>query len=242
MFTTINLFKTMKTLKENKTGFLKIVTFVLVIIIGCASCSNDDDNATGTNPSATSSDIIAVPFFVETVNKEMPSSGDQLLYEARSHNPIKTPDGKHLNWGEFSQVTGKVIVDCIGSSVKVSMNLSGLIPNGVYTVWNVTFEAPGMDPSQAMLGLDGIGAAGKGNGSDNYFTAAADGSASISIVSPGGSLSMMGTIEACPLTDNFEWHVVGTYHMDGKTYGPDLGPDGTVAEQFAFIFKNEISQ
>ncbi len=231
----------MKTLKENQTGFLKIVTILLVIIIGCTSCNNDDE-AAGTNPGTTSSDIIAVPFFVETADKQMPVSRDQLLYEARNHNPIKAPDGRHLNWGEFSQVTGNVTVNCMGGSVKVDLALNGLIPNGVYTIWNVTFDAPGMDPSQAMLGLDGIGAAGKGNGSDNYFVASANGSASIAIISPGGSLSMMGTMEACPLTDNFEWHIVGTYHMDGKTYGPDLGPDGTVAEQFAFIFKNTASQ
>ncbi|MDN5212701.1 hypothetical protein QQ020_11615 [Fulvivirgaceae bacterium BMA12] len=231
----------MKTLKENQTGFLKIVTILLVIIVGCTSCNNDDEAAT-TNPGTTSSDIIAVPFFVETADKQMPTSADQLLYETRNHNPVKAPDGQHLSWGEFSQVTGTVIVNCMGANVKVDLTLNGLIPNGVYTIWNVTFDAPGMDPSETMLGLDGIGAAGKGNGSDNYFTASANGSASISIISPGGSLSMMGTMEACPLTDNFEWHIIGTYHMDGKTYGPDLGPDGTVAEQFGFIFKNETPQ
>ena len=40
------------------------------------------------------------------------------------------------------------------------------------------------------------------------------------------------------LTDNFEWHLVGAYHIDGRVYGPDLGPDGTVAEQFGFIHRN----
>ena len=27
------------------------------------------------------------------------------------------------------------------------------------------------------------------------------------------------------------------YHIDSQTYGPDLGPDGTVVEQFGFIFR-----
>ena len=61
----------------------------------------------------------------------------------------------------------------------------------------------------------------------------------LSSVSPGQQLSMFGEIGHCGLTDEFEWHVVGTYHIDGKTYGPDLGPDGTVAEQFGFIFRNQ---
>ena len=117
--------------------------------------------------------------------------------------------------------------------------MSGLIPDGVYTIWNVVFDSPGMDPAQEMLGIDGVGAAGIGDGSDNSLVASSEGKAEITITSPGGTLSMMGTMGNCPLTDNFEWHVVGSYHMDGKTYGPDLGPDGTVAEQFAFVFLRE---
>ena len=226
----------MKTLK--KSSILKIITLSL-IIVGFSSCSDDDE---GANPGTTSNQIITVPFFVETVNKEMPSSGDQLLYETRNHEPIIAPDGKHLTWADFSTVTGSVVVDCVPEGARIGLNLKGLIPDGVYTIWNVTFEEPGMDPSQEMLSIDGLGAGGKGDGSDNYFTASATGTASISMVTPEGPLSMLGTIGACPLTDNFEWHIIGTYHIDGKTYGPDLGPDGTVAEQFGFIFKQESSQ
>lgn len=39
--------------------------------------------------------------------------------------------------------------------------------------------------------------------------------------------------------EEFEWHLVGLYHIDSKTYGPVRGPEGTHAEQFAFIFKDE---
>jgi hypothetical protein len=48
---------------------------------------------------------------------------------------------------------------------------------------------------------------------------------------------MQGSIGACALTDEFEWHVVGAYHIDGQSHGPSLGPDGTAVEQFGFIFK-----
>lgn len=227
----------MKTRKENKNRIFKAITFMLVII-AFSSCSNDKVAA----PRTTSNQIITVPFFVENANKQMATSEDELLYEVRNHEPVIAPDGTHLTWGDFSRVTGDVVVDCVPGGVSVTLNLKGLIPNGIYTIWNVTFEAPGMDPTQELLGLDGIGAAGNGDGTDNYFTALADGSASIATVTPGGQLSMKGAIEACPLTGNFEWHIVGTYHIDGKTYGPDLGPDGTVAEQFAFIFKSDNSQ
>ncbi len=90
-----------------------------------------------------------------------------------------------------------------------------------------------------MFNITGIGAAGKGDGSDNTFVAGPDGTAEITTISPGGALSMFGEIGNCGLTDQFEWHVVAAYHIDGKTYGADLGPDGTVVEQFGFIFTRD---
>ena len=209
---------------------------VLALSILLPACSDDDEAA---NPGTTIDQVTPVPFFVQTEDDQLPSEDDQLLYEIRKDLPVLAPDGHHLTWGEFKKVTGTCEVECTEAGVKVTLKLNGLIPRGVYTIWNVVFDAPGMDPAQEMLGIDGVGAAGAGDGSDNSFVASADGRAEIAMTSPGGPLSMLGTIEDCPLTDNFEWHVVGTYHLDGKTYGPDLGPDGTVAEQFAFVFLRE---
>jgi len=48
---------------------------------------------------------------------------------------------------------------------------------------------------------------------------------------------MMGSIAGCALTGEFEWHVVGAYHIDGHDHGPQLGPDGSAVEQFGFMFK-----
>ncbi|MCB0618680.1 MAG: hypothetical protein KDC43_15645 [Saprospiraceae bacterium] len=212
----------------------------LAVITVLASCDKDESPLPTPEPSAsaTLTDPITVPFFVVTEDGEMPSDDGQLLYEARQHNPLLAPDGHQLTWGEFSSVKGEMMAECTDEGTRVSLNLSGLIPYGQYTLWNVTFEAPGMDPTQEMLGIDGLGAAGIGDGSDNAFVANRDGEASITLVSPGGELSLFGSAGACTLTDNFEWHLVGAYHIDGRVYGPDLGPDGTVAEQFGFIHRN----
>lgn len=220
-----------------KTNLFLIVVIAISGVLFCSSCSKDDDNQ---GPSTSTDAVITVPFFVTNENGQIPSEANELIYELRKMNPITAPDGHQLTWGEFSSVRGMIDVQCMGESVEVSMELTGLIPNGVYTFWNVVFDAPGMDPTDPMLGLEGLGAAGVGNGSDNIIIASADGKGKITMNSPGGALSMVSNTDLgnCPLTDNFEWHVVGAYHLDNQTHGPLLGPDGTAVEQFGFIFQN----
>ena len=200
------------------------------------ACNDDDTNVL---PSKSSAAVVNIPFFVETETGELPSDASSLLYETRESNPVFAPDGTHVTWGDFSKVVGEINTQCTYEGTKLTMNLSGLIPNGVYTIWNVTVSPPGFDPSEADMNISGIGAAGNGEGEDNVLIASANGTGSITLLSPGGDLSMFGNIEPCSIADEYEWHVVGTYHIDGKTYGRDLGPDGTVAEQFGFIFKQD---
>lgn len=120
--------------------------------------------------------------------------------------------------------------------------MSGLIPHGVYTVWNVLFEPPGftgefVEPA-FPANVVGIGPIGPRDGSRSAFLASASGEGSITAVTPPGELGTVGSIQACAL-EEVEWHVVGLYHSDGKTYGPERGPAGTHAEQFAFVFKQD---
>ena len=222
-----------------KTYFVKASLVVMMALVAFSSCSNDDDEFIG--PSEVNDVAVAVPFFTINEDGQMPSAADQLIYEIRNQAPITAPDGHQLTWGEFSTVQGAADVQCKENGVQVALDLTGLIPNGVYTIWNAVFDEPGMDPTAEMLSVDGLGAAGIGDGTDNAFTASSSGTASITFTSPGGALSMLSNTDlgTCPLTDNFEWHVIGAYHMDNNTYGPLLGPDGTVVEQFGFIFKND---
>lgn len=220
-----------------KTNLLKSALLSLFAIALLSSCS-EEDNYVG--PSTSTDAIITVPFFALNAAGETPSDPTDLVYEIRKQNPVIAPDGHQLTFAEFSSVRGRADIQCQTNAVEVELSLTGLIPNGVYTIWNVVFDDPGMDPTDPMLGLDGLGAAGKGDGSDNAFTASATGKATITVRSPGGNLSMVQNTPMgdCPLTENFEWHVVGAYHIDGKTHGSNLGPDGTAIEQFGFIFKN----
>lgn len=200
-----------------------------------------------------------VPFFVAGPDGGVidPESADMMtpLYDRRSFdemtsaglpaNPITAPDGHHVTWGEWSDVEGRTWVTCNGSGTKFTILLEDLIPNGVYTIWNVTFEAPGFqgffditeDLTATTDNLVGIGAAGPPDGRLSSFRASATGTAKVEITTPPGDLSVVGSLADCAPTGEFEWHLVGLYHSDGRTHGPILGPPGTMAEQFAFIFK-----
>ncbi|WP_373516170.1 hypothetical protein, partial [Pricia sp.] len=136
-------------------------------------------------------------------------------------------------------MTGSISAECTGAGTKVTLDLQGLIPNGVYTVWNVTFKDPGFTGEFDSPGLPSnvkaFGPITPNDGSQSGFTASESGEGSISATTPPGTLGTIGEIEACALTDELEWHVVGLYHSDGETHGPVRGPDGNPAEQFAFI-------
>lgn len=188
--------------------------------------------------------IVALPFFVrdgagDPVNPENP---EVLLHEAVLGQPITAPDGHQVTWGEWSAVKGRVFVKCTRSGTRSVLRLSGLIPRGKYTVWNVTFQPPGFTgefivPGSIPANVIGFGPAGPNDGRRSSFRASARGRARISTITPAGPLGSVGEIGACALTDEFEWHIVGLYHSDGETHGPVRGPEGTRAEQFAFIFR-----
>ncbi len=221
-------------------------TLIAVCFFCLTSCSDDEQVAIDPieppieeKVTASSDQVVNVPFFVVNEAGELPANPDDLLYDVRMNNPVLAPEGHQVTWGEFSAVRGALTAECRDEGTYVNFRVTGLIPNGVYTVWNVDVKDPGFDPAGEMFNIIGIGAAGRGDGSDNTFVATAEGVAEITLVSPGGDLSMFGSIGNCALTDQFEWHIVGAYHIDGMTYGPDLGPDGTVVEQFGFAFRSD---
>ena len=230
-------------MKNNFFNSLNLVFLAGIMMIGIllTSCSKEEMPLVEKDKEfVTSNEMVNIPFFVRNLSGQLPSAPNDLLFDVRGKNPVTAPDGHLITWAEWSAVRGNIYVECQDAGTFVSLKLSGLIPNGVYTMWNVSVAAPGFDPTVEGFNVTGIGAAGKGDGSDNSFIASPNGKAQISMLSPGGDLSMFGEITNCPVKDQFEWHIVGSYHIDGMTYGPDLGPDGTVAEQFGFIFNSEL--
>src|SRR5687768_4516166 len=57
--------------------------------------------------------------------------------------PVLAPDGHQVTAGEWRAAEGRASVKCSAAGTHVTIHLSGLIPEGVYTIWLVTFKAPG---------------------------------------------------------------------------------------------------
>jgi len=114
-------------------------------------------------------------------------------------------DGKALGvtLGQWKQAGGTVSFACVDSKEKASSTLTGLIPNGVYGAFEV-------DPS---LPLDSrFTPWGAADGSDNTFTASADGTAS--------------PVNTGPDCTNLPQHIGILWHSDGTSHGASSGKMG----------------
>ncbi len=116
---------------NSKFSMVKTLLTSALLIFLLTSCDEEKETPM---PNANSSEIIGVPFFVETEDKEMPSDASQLLFEIRNHKPVTAPDGHHLTWGEFSTLNGEISLQCTDQGVETTLQLTGLVPNGVYTI------------------------------------------------------------------------------------------------------------
>ncbi|GAC1476856.1 MAG: hypothetical protein NVS1B4_18490 [Gemmatimonadaceae bacterium] len=216
------------------------------LAVGCSDPSSGPSSPTALRASATdlkvghserTSPLGPILAFVEgpahlALTPSSPAA--TLVYESRKGNALRAPDGHQLTLGEFLMAKGTASLECEKNGTEAEVHVSGLVPNGVYTIWTVTWKSPGFDGTDKNL--IGVGSLGPRNGSQNAFRATANGKGEVEAVIPAGPLSMFGSVGACVLTSEFETHIVGVYHMDGKSYGPDLGPDGTLAEQFGAVF------
>lgn len=225
---------------------MKPFTFVtLLAALAAAGCSGSSvlapDGAASTSggsPAAApvrNTSIVHIPLFILDASGQSPTAANAPLFEVRKHNPILAPDGHQVTLAEFNAAEGSASVQCVTRGTLVTLQLTHLIPRGLYTIWNVVFKDPGFEPTFANV--IGLGALGSPAGTQNVFRASANGEGTVSAITETGPLSTAGSIGACALTDQFEWHVVGAYHIDGESHGPALGPDGTAVEQFGFIFK-----
>lgn len=94
---------------------------------------------------------------------------DDLLVERAAGNPVDdgfdlSLDGDQLTWCEFSNVNGKLTVEGSEEGTHVELEVRGLVPRSLYTVWNVVFDEPGFvddrDPNVAFEHLSGVGPLG----------------------------------------------------------------------------------
>ncbi len=182
---------------------------------------------------------------LEDADGNMPVDDATLLYNKNGgqHVPIMTPDGLHqVTYGEFKMASGMAKIKCINAGTHVVMQLKGLIPHGVYSLWTLIFEAPGFDGTMNnRIGFGALGAI-EGNKNSNSFIADDEGNASISIIRAAGKLEVDGSVNPEPdyegvpncLSEEFETHLALAYHLNNIAAGPGAPPTWVV--QGAFIF------
>ena len=138
--------------------------------------------------------------------------------------PVLNPNGSQMTLDQFASVSGASSVKCINTGSHTVVNLSGLRPGGVYTIWNVLFDPLSPGP----VGVGGIG------GSGNSFVADDNGEGQISRTTVAGPLSFFGVAGPCLLDSGFVLELL--YHSDGNTYGPTPGPLNTIVANARFFY------
>jgi hypothetical protein len=180
---------------------------------------------------------------VKDVNGEIPSGNDAIYTPFSVSNPglgplsaIMAPDGHHVTLNEWSMASGTARVSCDGITTHYIFELNGLIPNGVYTLWNAILKMP-QEPEVALDFPDSFESLGALKESQaKSFVASAQGEAQMEISVDPGSLSMFGAQPPCAITGTDAFIIVVDYHIDNMTHGPSPGPDFSDVAHLLFYF------
>jgi len=221
-----------------KTTLRRLLLFVLAALTTWGGFTTSADQPT--NKTVRASFDITVPVADPVYDSAgIPAvAADTLLYANASGLcnhlfPLIAPDEHHITLGEWQKAKGNALIKCGQRGTHVVLQVSGLIPNGVYTVWVATFQAPGLTPDFANL--IGLGALGAPDGSDNVILASSQGTAQLSVFHPAGDFSIFGSSDC--LSEEFEVLLWLPLHLDGQTHGGVPGDECQLGFQGGFRFR-----
>lgn len=146
------------------------------------------------------------------------------------HNPFDPaavgphPKGKPLGFtlGEWLKHRGSGIYSSKDGVGTLELEFTGLVPNGVYTLWHSFMAFPPPDPFTGALDLP----LGARDGSESAFFADANGNAKfVHTFKPGLEMSDVWTTSLLAVN----------YHSDGKTHRGHPGAFGTQAHIPLFL-------
>jgi hypothetical protein len=165
------------------------------------------------------------------------TKGDQDLsqpiyasYDPVPHDPMNPeavgpfPKGPELplTLGEWFGATGAGTYSCVDGSAEIDVSFTGLVPDGVYTMWHWFNADPPTEPFKAGFDIP----VGSRDGSDSIFIADAEGNARFE-----------RTMKPC-LQLTGEHLMAGlaiAWHSDGQTYGVHVGDLGKNAHVPLFL-------
>jgi hypothetical protein len=162
------------------------------------------------------------------VDGNLATEPDTLLYSRIQYprEAIIAPDGHHVTLEEWLAVGGQGHITNTPQGTELSLELTGLVPGGVYTVWSFYFTdppfnfAPFINTQSASVASGAIGAA---DGSESRLDADENGTATYVATIPPGPLSISGEAPSWVLDGYSSFAVVGVYDVEGP-YGTVPGP------------------
>jgi hypothetical protein len=170
-------------------------------------------------------------------NGEPPLPGDTLLWGNNyglcpEFRPI-TSQGRQLTLAEYSGAEGTASMKRVEKGTHVVVHLSGLVPNGVYSILVLTFGPPGFTPDfSTWIGEGALGGPGR-----NGFVASPTGHAQLSVIHPPGDLSTFGSTTG--LLDEAETQLLVSLHLDDQIQDPMLGEHCPLEIPAAFRFVHD---
>ncbi len=142
--------------------------------------------------------------------------------DPKAIGPYEKGEPLGITLGQWLRHQGTGRYTCNKGQGEIETSFSGLIPNGVYTMWHAFMPAVPTEPFAGTLDLP----LGNPDGSDTEFTADENGNASfVRNFKPCLQLSDTWTVSLLAIN----------YHSDGKTYGSDPGEFGSRAHIPLFV-------
>jgi hypothetical protein len=193
----------------------------------------------------------AVPFFGHVVNSAgMPATDPTTpLFRAGTSPlvPLTRSNGAPITLDDFNNATGQIhIAAKPGGGTDVSVEVQGLFPGELYTIWAATHQNPGF-PQGSRVSFGAVSELG--DGSDISMVADANGKISLDLVQLQGPMTVQGSASAyapqSPFIDAggnkvpFANYVVAVaYHFNNPPAAPFLnpGPIGTWVAQSVGVF------
>ena len=136
--------------------------------------------------------------------------------------PHKKGEPLGMTLGEWLKHAGTGSYTCQAGVGTLDLQLTGLVPNGVYTMWHAFMAIPPPVPFTGTLDLP---------------LGARDGSESVFVADKKGRKNFKHTFQPClQMSDTWTTSMLAiNYHSDGKTYGGHPGPFGSDAHIPLFV-------
>ena len=186
--------------------------------------------------SAQEDTVAATPQLFHVVDAQgMTTTDPNALLYRRGTNPlvpVTRSDGHHITLDEYDNATGQVhIAARPGGGTDVNVDVQGLFPGELYTVWAGYFQEPGF-PTGTRVGFGAVSTLG--DGSDNFMVADANGEISLDLVLQEGPMTVQGEAPAYALISpilsdgvlkpHSAVEIALAYHFNDPPAAPFLNP------------------